>query len=1037
MANNADLFSLNNKPELDFFHKFHNMYNDPDINDSPYLNITISSLFHDPSSLINVYAGVNTPLFLSINIQSLHSKHESLLTEINTLLLNNINIQLIAIQETWDIHHPELLSLPGFQPFIYKKRVGMRGGGVGFYIKNGILATIIEEMSPFENKIFESLTLHLTLPDNKTLYVTSIYRSNGAIQGVTQSIQMQRFMAHLNMLLANISRKKCSSFVFLDANIDLLSIHNNQQSVDYFDSVLANGYLQLIGKATRMQNNSSTLLDHILSNTKCNTLTSGTIISDVSDHFFTFTEAPYAQKLNKSRQITSRNFTAEKLEQFRTELAAADWNPVFDNNDVDASYNEFWQTYKLLYDNCFPLITKKFNCNIHKIQDFMSNEILASRQTKIQLHKAFLTDPSPVNLASYKTHRNLYQKAIRTAKKQHYGNKIRANSGNPKKTWETLNEILGRKTGAESIDKININGIPVTTPINIASHFNDFFTKIGTKISESVLPVMKNAEDYVVYDHVFPDMNLTNTTPEHILKIIKGMQPKNSNDIDGQSTKLIKLIGLEISCPLAHIFNLSLSSGNFPSKLKQCRVIPIFKSGSRLECDNYRPISLLNSISKVLEKIVCEKLIYHLETNNLLYVHQYGFLPNRSTEQNLLQITKYITEALNDKMLCVGVFLDLKKAFDVCSHEILLKKLEKMGIRGIAHKWFKNYLAGRSQRVDIQGFLSEALNIDISVIQGSNLGPLLFLCYINDLWRATSLLSVLFADDTACLAKHRNMIELRDFVNLELKKIANWFRSNKMAVNTSKTKFIIFRTRCKEINNADCGIVFNGNELGQPEDPNLIFPIDRIHDAGSEKSFKLLGVHFDEYLSFNAHIDFLCAKISKSLFCINRVKNILEKSSLRQIYLSLVHSNIVYCINVYGSANKTALDRLELKQRKAIRTITNSTYRAHTAPLFVDLQILPLTQLITLNNLTFMHKYVHNKLPISFAGMWQTNRQRNPDVVLRNADKFYIPPHHYETLKKLPLFYFPSLWNDEDDILSPIRHRYEKIVKRRLLSSLT
>jgi hypothetical protein len=173
-------------------------------------------------------------------------------------------------------------------------------------------------------------------------------------------------------------------------------------------------------------------------------------------------------------------------------------------------------------------------------------------------------------------------------------------------------------------------------------------------------------------------MHLGNTTPAHVKKVIANFQPKSSCDINGQSTKMIKAISSEISVPLAHIFNLSLShTCIFPDKLKNCRVIPIFKAGDQMDVDNYRPISLLSSISKVLEKIVAEKLIHHLLSNDLIYQHQYGFLPKKSTEHNLLHIVNYITSALNEGMYCMGVFLDLRKAFDVCSHEILLKKLKK------------------------------------------------------------------------------------------------------------------------------------------------------------------------------------------------------------------------------------------------------------------------------------------------------------------------------------------------------------------------
>jgi len=196
---------------------------------------------------------------------------------------------------------------------------------------------------------------------------------------------------------------------------------------------------------------------------------------------------------------------------------------------------------------------------------------------------------------------------------------------------------------------------------------------------------------------------------------------------------------MNLCVPLAHLFNLSLTSGTFPRRFKQCRVIPIFKNGNRLECDNCRPISLLSSISKVLEKIVAEKLVEHLLSNDLLYNFQFGFLPKRTTEQNLLHIVNYISCALNENNYCIGIFLDLKKAFDVCSHDILLKKLRKMGINNNAYTWFKSYLQGRSQRVDITNNFSDFIDLDILVIQGSTLGPLLFLCYINDFWSATRL----------------------------------------------------------------------------------------------------------------------------------------------------------------------------------------------------------------------------------------------------------------------------------------------------------
>jgi hypothetical protein len=250
-------------------------------------------------------------------------------------------------------------------------------------------------------------------------------------------------------------------------------------------------------------------------------------------------------------------------------------------------------------------------------------------------------------------------------------------------------------------------------------------------------------------------------------------------------------------------------------------------------------------------------------------------------------------------MFAIGIFLDLRKAFDVCSHPILLAKLQKMGITGTALKWFESYLTGRTQCVELNDVLSDPKAINISVIQGSILGPILFLCYINDIWRATVLFLLLFADDTAGLAKGKNLNELIVYVNEELQKLANWLRANKMAVNVQKTKYVIFRTREQEIAHDIQPVVFNNNEIGKIQNPEKITPLQRIYGGSDSTSYKLLGVLFDEYLSFDDHISSIKSKISKGLYCMNCLKNFLPVSALKTLYFSLIHPHISYCINIY------------------------------------------------------------------------------------------------------------------------------------------
>jgi hypothetical protein len=261
-----------------------------------------------------------------------------------------------------------------------------------------------------------------------------------------------------------------------------------------------------------------------------------------------------------------------------------------------------------------------------------------------------------------------------------------------------LKEVTVGTKHRKKIDKISVNGEQISDPLLIAEEFNSFFTNIGKTIFDSVRPTSVDPIDLMPEYPNLNSLEFTEVGPNHLCEIIKTFQTKSSCDLDRISIKLLKHVIFDVSVPLSHIFNLSLASGNFPSKLKTSRTVPIFKAGSPLLCDNYRPISLLSTLSKLLEKIVSRQLVAHLEDNNLIYEHQYGFQHGKSTEHNLIQLTNFLHSALNEKKYALGIFLDLKKAFDVCSHSILIRKLHKLGIRDSALNWFKQATESRHQR---------------------------------------------------------------------------------------------------------------------------------------------------------------------------------------------------------------------------------------------------------------------------------------------------------------------------------------------------
>jgi hypothetical protein len=424
---------LNSNSDLSLIEKFTLHYHDENLTDDLIINPNVDCTYYDPTDLKNLKCLSSSPLFLSLNIQSLNSKYESLKSLITQLGNDNIIIDVIAIQETWDIQYPEYLLLPGFQSFVFKKRAGMRGGGVGFYIKKGINYKILPDCSPFENKIIETLTLKLTYPNSKSLLVTNIYRSNGPILNVSQSQQIDRFLVNFDDLLRSLSGKRHESLIFTDSNLDLLKIGHHEKISTYMDSVFSHGYLQTILKATRIHNDKFSLIDHIFTNTACTSVKTGVLISDISDHFptiFTFGSQP-----SKCRQkaTISRIYFQQNMEKFRLNLSEQNWLSVTACNDVNDAYDAFWNIYSNLHDTNFPLKRCKFNRKIHKEQEFMTHELLLLRADKNILHKKALSAPTPENLTNYRRIRNEYNSLLRNAKKTYLHSKLVENAKSPKK----------------------------------------------------------------------------------------------------------------------------------------------------------------------------------------------------------------------------------------------------------------------------------------------------------------------------------------------------------------------------------------------------------------------------------------------------------------------------------------------------------------------------------------------------------------------------------------------------------------------------
>ena len=455
---------------------------------------------------------------------------------------------------------------------------------------------------------------------------------------------------------------------------------------------------------------------------------------------------------------------------------------------------------------------KKLNCRDIKlkVKPWITAELSKMIKIKNKLFGKKKRQPINENVKYlYNIFRNRVNRELKKSKKTYYTAYFEEHSKNIKKIWEGIRSIVNTKnSGTIKIAQLNVNGRVIDNPKQIVNEVNDFFVNVGP-ITEKEVPKVPNLS---------PELFLKNRNQfNFIIAHISNEEVIKSSSI---TLKLLHIVADLIVFPLCHIINMSFSKGIFPEKLKIVKVIPIHKGGSTQDINNFTPISLLSIFDKIIEKIMHRRL-YDLEHHSILFENQFGFRKNNSTAYALMEITEKIKESIDRGQFGCGIFIDVKKAFDTVNHDILLKKLEHYGVRDVLLNWFTSYLNGRQQYVFYNGESSDLKSIARGVPQGSALGPLLFLIYINDLPNISNKLHFfLFADDTNIYFESDNLLKAEKIVNEELKKLNLWLNLNRLSLNVSKTNFIIFHPHNKPLKHH---INLKINRKGINEKDNKIF----------------------------------------------------------------------------------------------------------------------------------------------------------------------------------------------------------------------
>ena len=493
---------------------------------------------------------------------------------------------------------------------------------------------------------------------------------------------------------------------------------------------------------------------------------------------------------------------------------------------------------------------------------------------------------------------------------------------------------------------IESNSKCYTSSKDIADAFNKHVSEIGEKLAQHINSNF-NFNSFLNKKNSNSMAFFAPTTNE-IYNTIQNLKNKKSAGVDGISTFFLKISANYISPYLMTLFEACFKFGIFPDVLKVTKVIPIHKSGDKSKVNNYKPISVLNSISKILQKLLASRLLCFLNKYNILYDRQYGFRKNRNTILAILDVVTRCYDNISGKKFNF-ITIDLTKAFDTVNHRILLKKLEFYGIRGICNDMFKSYLSNRQQAVHIKNEVSYTSIVKMGVPQGSVLGPLLFILYVNDIQNALDFSTAhLFADDTCLLLSDFNPNNLHLNSKSELQNLKSWLDSNKLTLNASKSNVISLIPSFR-----------NTSLLSFPSIPFDDLAIN-ITDL-----VKYLGIYIDRRLDFKHHISFIESKISRGVGILYKLKNVLPSSALLCVYYSLIHSHLSYGIIIWGSTFKTYLSKLKVLQNKAMRAISGVGWSESATPLYQRYEILKVEDMYKLELAKFMHSLVSQSLPPS------------------------------------------------------------------------
>lgn len=895
-----------------------------------------------------------------LNIRSLRNKLAQL-----EVMLNCQPTDILCLNEHWLLEDEVNLYVPeGFVLADFFARPSAYGGS-SIFVRKDLLFKGIDVSSHCYDKICEGSAIRLI---NFNIVILCIYR--------TPDSNFRIFIENLECLLLHVTRNcvKTNEGIVLagDLNVDLLD-NKSPETCELLNVLRSFDLFPTNHRPTRVK----ACLDNIYTNLNAVLYESNTVDEAISDHSGVRLKAIIGHCKESSHELPNkikRLISEDRLVNFNNILSNTDWSDLYCILDVNVAFLFFVNVICSCFNYCCPVISvkPKKGCKGKKsdtssFKKWFSPQLENMRKWMLFLYDLWKESGSQLDKTRFKNFKKCYNSEIDKAKMKTNDMLI----ANAKNKCQTAWKVVRSESG---FCKPNVSRpIPITPDC-----LNEYFINVSNTVKQNVNVDIRDPSHVdllMEFDRPIPvegfSWQYVNSTV--ISKVLASLSGSRSEDIYGFSNNVIKTVGGSIVAPLTFLINLVLEQGVFPDCLKLSNVTPVFKKGDSSKPECYRPITIVPILSKVIESCVFLQLYDYFNKNELLYKHQYGFRPKHNTVLAIEEIVDFILNNFENKHYVAANLIDLTKAFDCLSFDLLYKKLYFYGIRGKELNFIKSYLSERQQKVVVNNTSSGYLDVFAGVPQGSVLGPFLYLIFVNDFYCTVPCLSILYADDTTLLCSDSDFEYVQNIMSDALSCAKRWFELNDLCINESKTELIYFSL--KEF----------------PADFSIVNDV------------KLLGFTLDNQLSWEPHILNLCKKLSRIVFLLRKLKSLVSLDTLLMVYYGLFHSLISYGIRLWGSS--CHVTKIFIWQKKAVRAIDGLTSRQSCKSSFLKLKIITVPSLYILSNLIHVQQNLCN-FKVQNEGHDHLTRGRNNLVTPHVRLAKTLKSHVYQQLKlynKLPL----------------------------------